>query len=675
MLCFTSLVDAVCDDVIDNKTLRERVLAGFWGRWLLLLVVGSFLYGLSYFSLIKNFASDPQLTLLVAQTILEEGTTQLDGYRGERVMGRPFAEIIKSPKIIEVDGHVYSYFPTGPAILSLPFVALARLWDMDMSRAAASYLVQRHLAALSVVVVFVILWQMARLYVSEWASLFLSLTATLGSTIMSTMGTALWSINFATIFVALSLFLLVRGVDSWRRFTPYGLGVLLFLAFFARVSTAVFIAPVLLYLLLYERRVVGKTAVAALIPLILFLFWSRLEFGQWLPAYYSAARLVAERVAVGIGVVGNLVSPSRGIFVFSPFLGLGVLWAFWRWKWWGKRPLIPVILVWFTLLLLIVARGSSWWGGASFGPRNMTEVVPGLFLLVVWLWVDLLRVSGQKRRLWVSVYSLLLVLAIVIHSFQGLFNRSIARWNNIIDPIPRLATLGWGDLFEWRYTQLLATPDWNCALIKHKSLTFFEEISILSPYRWGQTIGFDEGRLIASIRKKLRQAQANDAMAVVEETVVSGEAWGFLPIVMNETNYGVVFGLEMREADGVAESYCREVALVLRLGSARGVGERVTLALWAGGYGEQRLVVYVNGVMVDEVWLREEEGLTAVTLPISTDLLNFGEINEVTIELPEATFTGLRGNSYNGLFFEKAALYLSDVEVPNPASLPPVAYP
>ena len=647
----------------------------------LLLGICALLFTLPYFSIVKYYNSDPELTLLVSQTILEHGTTRLDRYQDQVVLGRPLTTFINSRRIVERGGHLYNYFPTGPAVLSLPAVAIARAAGWDMSRTEGNYVLQGYLAALSVVIVFLIMYQTAHLYLDDKTSLLISLTATLGSTIVSTMGTALWSINFATIFVALSLYLLAKGPDSWGWLTPVGLGLLLFLAFFVRVSTAAFIAPVLLYLFVYKRRVVWLTAISSLALLILFLIWSKLEFGQWLPAYYSAQRLVVERVSFWVGVYGNLLSPSRGIFLFSPFLGLGILGSIVYWRQWWKRPLIPLILIWFVLLLLIIARGASWWGGASFGPRILTEIVPGLSLLLVLVWHELASLFSRKqRRFWLAIYTGLAALAIVIHGFQGLYNSYTARWNQIIDPIPDLPVLGWGDLFNWRYSQLLASPDWNCAITRDRTLTFLENAPILRNYEWGREIRYPDEPFADSVSKAIQQMEAEQDRVFSERIALpdSDDYVSFFPLILNlaaakSTNWASLIGLQSPgSSSSLPETYCRALHIVFQLDeSLEAANRNYTLALTAGSYGEQPLLLEVNGSATGEQVLDKpanEPGTVMFLVP--GHLLNWQGLNEITIQLPEARFTGLRGSGYSGLTFVQASLYGADAGDFIPAETP-----
>lgn len=71
-------------------------------------------------------------------------------------------------------------------------------------------------------------------------------------------------------------------------------------------------------------------------------------------------------------LLGLLVSPSRGLFVYCPLalLALGAL----------SRRTRPTALRWFALALpayaLFFAGSRLWWGGYSYGPRLFTDVMP-----------------------------------------------------------------------------------------------------------------------------------------------------------------------------------------------------------------------------------------------------------------------------------------------------------
>jgi hypothetical protein len=116
---------------------------------------------------------------------------------------------------------------------------------------------------------------------------------------------------------------------------------------------------------------------------------------------------------MGTGLAGLLISPSRGLFVFSPFFlfaAVGVAVALRP----GARAAVPTLmrylLVAILLDLLIYSRWTMWWGGHSFGYRLLTELVP---LLVILLAVGWPRIA--RNRAAVALFGLCLIFSFYVH--------------------------------------------------------------------------------------------------------------------------------------------------------------------------------------------------------------------------------------------------------------------
>ena len=83
-----------------------------------------------------------------------------------------------------------------------------------------------------------------------------------------------------------------------------------------------------------------------------------------------------------VGAAGLMISPSRGLLVFSPFMvfaiaGLVVLWRDRRYA--ALWPLAAAMLV----LLGVAFKWFDWWGGWCYGPRPIVDTMPFFVLMLI----------------------------------------------------------------------------------------------------------------------------------------------------------------------------------------------------------------------------------------------------------------------------------------------------
>ena len=77
------------------------------------------------------------------------------------------------------------------------------------------------------------------------------------------------------------------------------------------------------------------------------------------------------------GLGGLLFSPTRGLFVFSPFLLFLVL----AWRHLPRERGLTLALSLGVILQILLYAKTDWRGGASWGPRYMTDLLP----LLMWM--------------------------------------------------------------------------------------------------------------------------------------------------------------------------------------------------------------------------------------------------------------------------------------------------
>ena len=81
------------------------------------------------------------------------------------------------------------------------------------------------------------------------------------------------------------------------------------------------------------------------------------------------------------GIAGVLVSPGRGLLVYSPVfvfsvVGMVVAWREPRYLYLRYLSVAPL------LLLIIISKWIGWWGGDCYGPRLLADVTPILCFLL-----------------------------------------------------------------------------------------------------------------------------------------------------------------------------------------------------------------------------------------------------------------------------------------------------
>ena len=146
---------------------------------------------------------------------------------------------------------------------------------------------------------------------------------------------------------------------------------------------------------------------AAPFPVALALY-NTVAFGApWKQGYGSAHVTSAAKLGSGRvldGIPGLLVSPGRGLLLYSPVLLFAIAGAVI-----GRRQaLYRWCAAAFVAYLIVVANVAQWWGGEGFGARKLAEALPLLAVLLVpavdaivrrkWLGIPRLpRVVGPRR--------------------------------------------------------------------------------------------------------------------------------------------------------------------------------------------------------------------------------------------------------------------------------------
>lgn len=238
--------------------------------------------------------------------------------------------------------------------------------------------------------------------------------------VWSTASRALWNHTPALLMLSVALYLLV--LSRRRPELIQYVSIPLAAAFTMRPAMALAVLFVTAYVAMYERRWLAAYCVWAM-PIAGIFFGYNLatrhqlfqtyfvEAGQWPDAPWP------ERLGI------QLISPSRGLFIFSPVLLFSIagMWLAWRRRW--LWPLTPWLIALVAAHVLLVAK--YFWPGVSYGPRYYTELIP-LFTLFL---IPVLR--SLARPAWI-VFATLLLWSVFVHA-RGAIDMSVYDWNTKLD--------------------------------------------------------------------------------------------------------------------------------------------------------------------------------------------------------------------------------------------------
>jgi hypothetical protein len=156
------------------------------------------------------------------------------------------------------------------------------------------------------------------------------------------------------------------------------------------------------------------------------------------------------------GLLGNLFSPSRGLFVFSPVLLFALSGFVLALRDREQRPLTiayGAIIIGHTI---IIGAASMWWAGHSFGPRFMTDIVPFLAYFTAFnLRLPATVRPRTQRSLSVTIAVFAVVSALI--NAQGALRPATKDWNVLPRNIDQDPSRAW----EWSDPQFARTQPHN----------------------------------------------------------------------------------------------------------------------------------------------------------------------------------------------------------------------
>ncbi len=319
-------------------------------------------------------------------------------------------------------GDYLSAYSPGPAVLALPVYAVPVLGGMPPSSPWVAHL-EKLSAVLMTALSVVLLFQAMRRLVSGGWALAIAMIYAFGTSSLSASSQGLWQHGPGQLCLALAIYWVARGLRE-ERYLGY-VGFALAGAMAVRATNALIVLPLAAWILYRYPRARLRFILFAVPPLGALALYTAVYFGRdgvgWGNATVSVLAFFTQ-VPLLEGLAGLLLSPSRGLFVYSPvllfsLLGIIVIWM--------RGPaLLRALSLGPMLLLLVISKWFMWWGGHTFGPRILVDTTPILAFFLVPLTGYL-----DRHRLAKGLFALCAAVSIAAHALGAFFYDG--RWDGL----------------------------------------------------------------------------------------------------------------------------------------------------------------------------------------------------------------------------------------------------
>lgn len=334
-------------------------------------------------------STDSAWTFHVAASILREHDIDLDEYR-------PLMDLDLDYRLRLVDDHVYYYYPAGVPLLVTPVVLLAnavlpRLRGSDFfaylnTHAPDDRTARLEKLAASAFVAFAaaLMYLVARRSTGISKAVATALILAFATSMWSTASRALWQHGPSVVLALSALYLTLAAPD--RPWSILAAGALLAFAYLVRPTNSLSFAFFGLYYLLNQPRRAWAYAIGGLAILLPYATFNWTTYGDVFPPYsYQLFERLAAPGAIPEALLGTLLSPNRGLFIWSPIFCFALHGALLEVRRVGyRRGNIGMYLAGILLSHWIVTALFEDWGGAwSIGPRYFVDVIPYLTYFLI----------------------------------------------------------------------------------------------------------------------------------------------------------------------------------------------------------------------------------------------------------------------------------------------------
>ena len=421
-----------------------------------------------------------------ALSIVREGNANLDEYR-DIITDDDYA-------IERIDGHLYHFFPIGTAIVATPFVfvldKLAQIAPLGLTEYAPQptswkpeYFISCFITSLNAIFIYLL----ARLFLDRLRSLALVFVFAFCTSAWSVASRALWQHGPSMLALTLSLYMLLLAGRRPR--LVMFVSIPLFFSYLIRPTNSISIAMISVFVFMKYRRYSVYYLMFGCLPFLALFIYSYPIYHSILPSYYVSSRIYFHK-NIFKASLGNLISPARGLFIFSPILAVSIYSIFSKIKSHKFESLDCILVVIIIIHWMSISAFPHWWGGHSFGPRLFSDMIPYFIYFLIPVLEAIPDMATMSRAFLSSVFCLFVLISFLIHA-RGALVWAVHEWNrfpvNVNEKPERL--WNWHDIQFLRGIQVmtmepvrLPLPRWTTWFVPNKADFVFDDMFALKGY-------------------------------------------------------------------------------------------------------------------------------------------------------------------------------------------------
>lgn len=300
-----------------------------------------------------------------------------------------------------------------PINLVDPVFSLTVSW---MEKLCASFI-----ASLSAIFVYLSL----RRIVDEKIVFICTIAYALGTATFSISSQGLWQQGLSELLLSIMIYVIIKNESTDDLINIPLIGALSGLFFFNRPSDGILLLPAIIYVLsLKNYKKIFLFLISAIAASIPFFGYNYYYFRNIFGGYGSLLSIFAFNWGAASNFLGLLISPNRGIFVYTPIalFSLAGLFCIKKIMLPRLRTFLYVSAVAMFLQVFVYSCFTIWWAGYSYGPRFLAGMLP---LVVMFISLSLPGNIGfkakDKRKVAISAAFISLLLISISIQAIGVF--------------------------------------------------------------------------------------------------------------------------------------------------------------------------------------------------------------------------------------------------------------